>query len=187
MGVTYLRGLGQIVLFSLAVATAAGAAPAAYRLGPGDEVEISVWRDADLTRQLVVPPDGVLSFPLVGDVDVRDLTVPGLREVVREKIDPYVPDATVTVILLRSNSMTAYVIGKVHKPGQFPITLDTSVLQVLAMAGGPTPYASAGGIEVLRKTGTETTRLLFDYEALAKGKDLERNVRLEPGDVVVVP
>jgi len=176
-----------LALFFLFLTAAAYAAPAAYRLGPGDEVEVSVWRDPDLTRQMVVPPDGVLSFPLIGDVDVRDLTVPALRELVREKIAPYVPDATVTVILLRSNSMTAYVIGKVHKPGQFPITLDTSVLQVLAMAGGPTPYASAGSIEVLRKSGAETTRLLFDYEALAKGKDLERNVRLEPGDVVVVP
>lgn len=187
MGVKHLRGLGLVLLLPLALATAGLAAPAAYRLGPGDEVEVSVWRDADLTRKLVVPPDGVLSFPLIGDVDVRELTVPDLRELVREKINPYVPDATVTVLLLRSNSMTAYVIGKVHKPGQFPITLDTSVLQVLAMAGGPTPYASAGRIAVLRRVGTETTRLLFDYDALAKGNDLERNVRLEPGDVVVVP
>ncbi|MDF1556392.1 MAG: polysaccharide export protein [Deferrisomatales bacterium] len=165
----------------------AGAADAVYRLGPGDVVEVSVWRDESLTRELVVPPDGVLSFPLIGDIDVTDLTVPGLREVVEVKLAPYVPEPTVAVILLRSNSLLAYVLGKVNKPGQFSIAVDTTVVQLLAMAGGPNPYASAGKILVLRQSDGTTQKISFDYDQVAKGERLEQNIILRPGDVVLVP
>jgi polysaccharide export outer membrane protein len=165
----------------------AAALAAEYPLGPGDEVEISVWRDEALTRQLVVPPDGLVSFPLIADTQVTGVTVPALRATVKKKLEPFVPDAVVTVILLRSSSMTAYVVGKVNKPGQFPIQLDTTVMQLLAMAGGPNPYAATGKMLLLRQEGGKTSELPFDYDQVAKGQGLGQNAILRRGDVLVVP
>jgi protein involved in polysaccharide export with SLBB domain len=88
-----------------------------YKVGPGDIIEISVWRDEALVRKLVVPPDGVISFPLIGDINIQGMTVEDIRNTVTEKLDAYIQDAVVTVMLLEINSMKAYVIGKVNKPG----------------------------------------------------------------------
>ena len=165
----------------------ASAKPASYMIGPGDVLEISVWKDDSLSRNVIVPPDGVVSFPLIGDIDVSNMTVTVLRETVRKRLSEYVPDATVTVLLTQINSLKAYVIGKVNRPGQFPIGLDTTVMQVLSIAGGLNPYADEGKIHVLRQTGKETVRLPFDYADVIKGKKLEQNIQLKSGDVVVVP
>ena len=156
-------------------------------LGPGDLLEISVWKDEALSRQVLVPPDGVISFPLVGDIQVKDLTVPGLRDLVRKRLAEYVPDAPVTVMLLQVNSLKAYVIGKVNKPGQFPINLDTTVMQILAMAGGLNPFASSSKILILRNENGKTVKIPFNYKEVEKGKQLGQNIVLKRGDVVVVP
>jgi len=169
------------------LAGAGGAAEMKYRIGPGDVLEISVWKDESLSREVLVPPDGVISFPLIGDIDVRDLTVAGLRAEVQRKLADYVPDATVTVMLLKINSLTAYVIGKVNKPGVFPIDLETNVMQILAMAGGLNPYASAGKILILRHAGGNTRQIPFNYKHVEQGKALDQNIVLKRGDVVVVP
>ena len=108
----------------------------AYLIGPGDKLEISVWKDESLSRVVIVPPDRIMSFPLIGDVDVTNLTVKDLREVVTKKLSEYVPDATVTVMILEFNSLTAFVIGKVKRPGVFPITMETTVMHILSTAGG---------------------------------------------------
>ena len=114
-----------------------------YRIGPEDLLEISVWRDESLSREVIVPPDGIISFPLIGDINVNYLTVAQLRSKVTEKLSDFIPDATVTVMLININSLQAYVIGKVNKPGVFPITLDTTVMQILSMAGGLNPFAKS--------------------------------------------
>ena len=158
-----------------------------YIVGPGDVLEISVWKDDSLSRSVIVPPDGVLSFPLIGDISVRQMTVTKLRETVRRKLSEYVPDATVTVMLTQINSLQAYVIGKVNRPGQFSIDMDTTVMQVLSMAGGLNPYADEGKINILRQEGGKTVRIPFDYKDVIKGKKLEQNIRIETGDVIVVP
>jgi len=158
-----------------------------YQIGPGDALEISVWKDESLNKEILVPPDGIISYPLIGEIDVTRLTVPELRDNVMKKLGEYVPDATVTVMLLRASSLTAYVIGKVNKPGQFPINMDTNVMQVLAMAGGLNPYAVPGKILVLRLKEGKTVALRFDYNEVKKGEGLEQNILLERGDVVVVP
>jgi polysaccharide export outer membrane protein len=158
-----------------------------YHVGPGDVLEISVWKDESLSRNLVVPPDGILSFPLIGDINVRNLTVTDIRQMVAKKISDFVPDATVTVILLEINSLRAYVIGKVNKPGVYPITMDTNVMQTLAMAGGLNPFASEGSIHVLRRENQKILKIPFDYRDVLKGKNLEQNISLKRGDVVVVP
>lgn len=158
-----------------------------YKIGPGDSIEVSVWKDENLTRQIIVPPDGVISFPLIGDIDVTELTIAELRDVVSKKLKGYVTDATATVMLLNARSMTAYVVGKVNQPGQFPINMETNVMQILAMAGDLNAFASPGNIIILRQEKGKAIKIPFDYNKVKKGKKLEQNIFLKRGDVVVVP
>jgi polysaccharide biosynthesis/export protein len=174
------------VLLLLSVCNAM-AAQSAYTIGPGDTLEISVWRDESLSRELTVPPDGVISFPLVGDINVIGMTVADLRNTMTKKLSDYVPDATVTIILKSFDSLRAFVIGKVKKAGMFPITLETNVMQLLAMAGGLNPYASEDKIHVLRQVRGKSIKIPFSYAAVLKGRDLDQNITLQRGDVIVVP
>ena len=174
-------------LFLAITHTTSEAKDSAYGIGPGDILEISVWKDESLTRQIVVPPDSVISFPLIEDIDVNGLTVADLRKIITEKLSEYIPDATVAVLFYQVNSMRAYVIGKVNKPGEFPITMETNVMQVLAMAGGLNPFASASNILILRQKDNKTEKITFNYNQVESGKNLEQNILLQRGDVVVVP
>jgi polysaccharide export outer membrane protein len=158
-----------------------------YQVGPGDVVEISVWRDDSLTRTVTIPPDGVVSFPLIGDFDASGKSVTDIRTIVTEKLREYVQDAAVNVTLLEINSMKAYVIGKVKKPGAFSVGMDTSVMQMLSMAGGLTPFASEKNIHILRTTGNDTLKIPFNYKEVLKGKNLQQNIPIQRGDVIVVP
>lgn len=158
-----------------------------YLIGPGDVIEISVWNEPALNKQLIVPPDGVISFPLINPIKVTNLTITALKKSVTAKISEYIPDATVNVLLLEINSLKAYVIGKVQKAGEYPITMDTTVLQILAKAGGLTPFASDGNIKILRQKNKKIINIPFDYGEVEKGKNLEQNIVLEAGDVVLVP
>ena len=158
-----------------------------YLIGPGDVLEISVWNEPDLTKKLAVPPDGVISFPLINPIKVTNLTITALKKVVTQRLSEYIPDATVTVMLLAINSMKAYVIGKVKQAGEYPITMETTVLQILAKAGGLTPFASDGNIKILRQKNKKIINIPFDYGEVEKGKNLEQNIILEAGDVVLVP
>jgi polysaccharide export outer membrane protein len=158
-----------------------------YELGPGDVVEISVWKDESLSRTLVIPPDGVISFPLIGDIKLKSMTVENLRSRVTQLLADYVPDATVTVILAELNSLKAYVIGKVNKPGAYTITMDSTVMQLLSIAGGLNPFAAENKIHILRRINNKTIKIPFDYDQVLKGNNLEQNIVLRRGDVVVVP
>jgi polysaccharide export outer membrane protein len=176
-----------IFLFVTIAATAVFAKDSTYNIGPGDILEISVWKDESLTRQLVVPPDGVISFPLIEDIDVTGLTVGDLRKTITEKLSEYIPDATVGVLFYQINSMKAYVIGKVNRPGEFPITMETNVMQVLSIAGGLNAFASKGNILILRQVDGKTVKIPFNYNDVEKGDELGQNILLQRGDVVVVP
>ncbi len=156
-------------------------------IGPGDILEISVWNEPDLSKKLIVPPDGVISFPLIDPIKVTNLTLTALKKAVTKRLSEYIPDATVTVLLLEINSLKAFVIGKVQRPGEFPIDLKTSVLQILAKAGGLTPFASDSNIKILRQKDDKIINIPFDYGEVEKGKNLEQNIILEAGDVVLVP
>ncbi len=158
-----------------------------YHIGPGDVLEISVWKDESLSREVVVPPDGFLSFPLIGSIDVMNSTIPDLRKIIKKKLSEYVPDATLTVLLKRNESLKAYVIGKVNNPGDFFINMDTRVMQILSMAGGLNAFASEGNILILRLKDNKTIKIPFNYNQVEKGKNLEQNILLKRGDVVVVP
>ena len=176
-----------LFILSFGWGTRAAAEENRYHMGPGDILEISVWKDEGLSRQVVVPPDGVISFPLAGDIDVTGLDVSELRDLVKKRLSEYVPDATVTVMLLTINSQRAYVIGKVNRPGEFPILMDTDVMKILSMAGGLNPFASTGNIHILRRENNKIVSLPFDYGDVEKGKGLEQNIIIKRGDVVVVP
>ena len=158
-----------------------------YLIGPGDVLEVSVWNEPDLSKRLIVPPDGVISFPLINPIKVTNLTITALKKAVTKKLSEYIPDATVTVLLIEINSLKAYVIGKVKSAGEYPITLETTVLQLLAKAGGLTPFASDGNIKILRQKNKKIINIPFDYGEVEKGKNLEQNIVLEAGDVVLVP
>jgi len=181
-----VSGLFLVLLF-LALNSPAWASGSAYHIGPGDVLEISVWKDPELSRELVVPPDGIISFPLVGSIDVTDLAVPELKKVVAQKLSEFVPDVTVTVMLLEIKSLKAYVIGKVNNPGEFEINMETNVMQILSKAGGLNPFASKGNIKILRQRDNKIINIPFDYGDVEKGKNLAQNIILQSGDVVVVP
>lgn len=158
-----------------------------YTLGPGDIIEISVWRDESLSRTLIVPPDGIISFPLIDDIDTHGKTVADIRKIATQKLTEYVRDAVVSVMLTEVNSLNAYVIGKVNKPGVFQIFMDTDVMQILSMAGGLNPFASERNIHILRKVNGSTQEIPFDYKEVLKGENLKQNIILQRGDVIVVP
>lgn len=158
-----------------------------FYLGPGDVLEISVWKDEALSRQVVVRPDGKISFPLIGDVVARGRTVSQLREAVEGKIKAFVPDAPVNVMVIQVGSPKVYVVGKVAKPGLYIMGEPLRVMQVLAMAGGMTPFAKKNDIIIIRKDNGGQQVYPFNYSKVADGKDLGQNIRLEPGDTVVVP
>jgi polysaccharide export outer membrane protein len=170
-------------------AAAAAATPEQdkYLLGPEDALEISVWKEPDLTKQLVVRPDGKISYPLIGEVQAAGLTVKQLQAAISKRLTKYVTDAHVTVILLKAQNYEVYVTGKVNRPGNFMIGRPINVMQAIAMAGGLTPFASPGSIMVLRTTDGKEEVFPFNYKEVAQGEFLEQNRTLLPGDVVVVP
>ncbi len=158
-----------------------------YLLGPEDAIEISVWKEPDLTKQLVVRPDGKITYPLIGEVQAAGLMVKELQKEISKRLEKYVTDANVTVILLKAQYYKIYVTGKVNKPGDFIVGRPPTVMQAISMAGGLTPFAAPGSIVVLRQVGGKEEAYSFNYNAVAKGRDLEQNRTLLPGDVVVVP
>lgn len=158
-----------------------------YFVGPGDTLEISVWKDEALSRELIIPPDGILSFPLIGDVNVAGMSVPEIRVAIRKKLAEYVPDASVTVMLKQTGSLKVYVIGQVKNPGEFSIAMDARVMQVLAQAKGLTPFAAEREIHVLRYQANKIEKIGFDYKEVLKGNNLEQDIILKRGDVIVVP
>jgi polysaccharide export outer membrane protein len=177
-------------------ATALAAQPAAqsdtgaivrYEVQPSDVLQVSVWRDPELTQQVIVRPDGAFSFPLVGEVNAVGKTVEELRLELVEQLARFIPDVVVTVAVLEIRGNKVYVIGQVNTPGEFIVNPRVDVIQALSLAGGTTAFASPSEIFVLRRDNGQQRRLPFNFEAALRGRDLENNVLLRSGDVVVVP
>jgi polysaccharide export outer membrane protein len=159
-----------------------------YLLGPEDVLEISVWRDETLSRTVMIMPDGTFSFPLIGDIQASGHTVDEVRDMVQEKIKKFVPDAPVSVIMEQIKSPKVYIVGKVNKQGTFTMEgSPLSVVQLIALAGGLTPFAEGDEIHVLRKSAGKQIAIFVDYDKITQGRELEKNIILEPGDTVVVP
>ncbi len=158
-----------------------------YRIGPGDVLRVSEWRNEDLTFQVVVLPDGFISFPLIGDIKAAGKTVAEIKAEIEQKLTVYIPEPTVSVMVNNVNSMIIYVIGRANRPGHYPLTTNVTVLQALAMAGGLTPFAKRGDIKVMRREGDKTHIFDFDYDDVSQGENLDQNIVLQRGDVIVVP
>jgi polysaccharide export outer membrane protein len=158
-----------------------------YIIGSGDVIGISVWRDENLTRTVVVLPDGKISYPLLGELTAGNKTVARLKQELEAGLARYVADANVTVEVKQSNSMIIYIIGRVNAPGRQLLVADTNVLQALAMAGGPNPFAKKGRVRIFRQEQGATVSFPFDYDEVLEGRHLETNIVLKRGDVIVVP
>lgn len=174
-----------ITCFCLCFAVQAGAE--GYPLGPEDVLEISVWRDEALTRQVIVRPDGYISFPLIGDIQASGRTVDALRQAIQDKIAEYVPDTPVSVLLMQVGSPKVYVVGKVNRPGMYIMGHSMTVTQALALAGGLNAFADSSNILILRDVNGSQTAIAYNYGRIASGKKLEDNIILHPRDTIVVP
>lgn len=181
-----LRFAGFIVFLSLLVVASAVSAES-YKLQPGDILEVSVWKEPDLERDVLVTPDGTIAFPLVGGVDASKMSVEQLSSEIASKLEKYIPDPVVTVSLKQMLGNRIYILGKVNKPGEFVINRNVDILQALSMAGGLNPFADGDAIQVLRRLGDgKQTSTQFSFSAVEKG-DLDQNRILLPGDVILVP
>ena len=158
-----------------------------YLVGAGDMLKVSVWKEPDLTLEVLVAPDGSITFPLAGDIKASGLTTKQLSDVLVEKLKRYIPHPNVTVRVTRSVSNAVYIIGKVVRPGRFAASGYMDVLQALTLAGGLTPYADSDEIKILRRTDTGNEVMEFDYDEVVSGERLDMNIILKAGDTVVVP
>lgn len=162
--------------------------PTDYVIGPEDVLAIVFWREKDLSvDQVVVRPDGMITLPLLNDVKAAGLTPDQLRARVMEAANRFVEDPNATVVVKQINSRKVFITGEVSKPGIYPLTAPTTVLQALAIAGGLSPYADEKNIVVMRVDGTDTKNFKFNYKDVSKGKSLQQNILLKPGDTIIVP
>jgi polysaccharide export outer membrane protein len=159
---------------------------ASYVIGPDDQLHVSVWKEPDLTNTMPVRADGMISLPLLNDIQAAGLTPMQLAASISEKLKKYVTDPHVTVEVTQMNSQRIYVMGEVTHPGAMNRTPDMTVLQALASAGF-TQFANTKGIYVLRTESGKQQKLPVNYKKLVKGDDMQQNYVLKPGDTIVVP
>jgi polysaccharide biosynthesis/export protein len=174
------------LIFSLA-ASNVFAADATYRLNQGDALNISVWGEETLNKEVKVLPDGSITFPLAGRIEVANLTTPEVEKRVTEKLKTYLPDPQVTVVISNIEGNRAYIIGKVAKPGPILLVGPMTVMQALSLAGGLDKFADLDSIKVLRGPATKQTTIPVNYNKLIKGQNLESNIILNTGDTILVP
>src|SRR5580700_3043842 len=144
--------------------------PAHYRLQPGDVLLISVWKEKDLEGEVLVRPDGGMSFPLAGDLDAAGRTVEEVRGVLAQRLKPFIPDPVVTVSVKSIGGNHVYVIGRVQRPGEFTFSRPVDVMQALSLAGGATPFAALNDIVILRRQNGAERVLPFRYGDVERGK-----------------
>jgi polysaccharide export outer membrane protein len=178
---------------SPAVATADAAAAARatdvsaeYQIGPEDVLDISVWKNPELSRKVPVRPDGKVSLPLVNDIQAAGLTPGELRKQLTSRLAEFVPTPEVAVIVQEVQSLKVAVVGAVKTPGRFMLKSPATVLECIALAQGLTEFASRERIVVLRQNGSTTTRIPFNYRKVADGSDQD-NFFVKAGDIIVVP
>lgn len=160
---------------------------AEYLLGPEDVLEISVWKEENLQREVLVRPDGKISFPLVGDIQAEGKTPEQLRHEIATWLRKYIPDPVVTVLVKKIASYKIYVLGQINKPGQYTVGIYLDVMQALALAGGLNAFAAENDIQILRRRGDQDKVIPFRYSEVKKGRNMAQNIILKSGDVVVVP
>jgi len=158
-----------------------------YKIGAGDVLNISVWKEDGLQQEILIRPDGGMSFPLAGDIHAGGKSVSELQELLTGKIKRYIPDPVVTVTVRQIQNNKIFVVGKVNRPGEYVGSAYIDVMQALAMAGGLNAYASANNIKILRRINGKIKSIPFEYGEVASGSNLQQDIILKSGDVVVVP
>jgi polysaccharide export outer membrane protein len=165
----------------------AESASPSYRIGSDDVLNIYVWKEPELTQDTTVMSDGRISFPLIGEVMAQGQTVTQLRETITEKLRKFVTSPEITVIVRESRSRRIYTIGKLTRPGPYPLDPNMTVLQALATAGGFTEWADTKNILIVRKEGEKEIQLHFNYDAYIYGDKTQKDIVLKPQDTIVVP
>jgi polysaccharide biosynthesis/export protein len=168
-------------------AGAAAVVPADYVIGPEDQLTIVFYRDKDMSADVVVRPDGKISLPLLNDVQASGLTPDQLRQKVSLEAKRFVQDPNATVVVRQINSRKVFITGAVERPGTFPLIGPTTVLQLIATAGGIKEYADGRKILIIRKEGGAQSTFSFNYKDVVTGKNMQQNIELRPGDTIVVP
>lgn len=159
-----------------------------FVIGDGDVLVVNVWKEPDVSRSLPVRSDGRISLPLAGELQAAGRTPLQLEEDITNKLRTYITDPEVTVIVQEINSQKFNILGQVAKPGSYPLTHMTTVLDAIALAGGFRDFAKQKAIYILRQDSAgHDSRIPFNYKTAIKGKTPEQNIRLQPGDTIVVP
>lgn len=167
-------------------------APSAFLLGPEDVLVVTVWRNQDLSREVVIRPDGMISMPLIGDIKASGLSSDVLAKRIAERLTEFMSSPTVSVQVKEVNSYFVYVMGEVAKPGKYPLKSYATVLQGVSLAGGFTPFASKNRMQVLRITEDASgekreLRIPVGFSDLSNGTGVVGNFILKSGDIIVVP
>lgn len=179
-------GYWPVVLFLAAAASVA--AELDYALQPGDLIAITVYEEDALSAEVLVRPDGGISFPLIGDLTVAGRSTIEVKADVEARLAEYIPGASVTVAVLQTTGNRVFVIGKVNAPGAYPIYRPLDVMQALALAGGTAQFAELDNIRILRRGPDGQQEVLeFEYSEVVRGRNLEQNRLLMSGDTIVVP
>lgn len=180
-----------LVALALLLCTPAVAREAPYALQAGDKIEISVWQDPSLNRAVIIAPDGMISFPFVGHIRAAGMAVQTLEKELAKRLSKNYqtpPQVTVTLSeVTATGASQVFVTGEVNKPGTYPITRGMSVMQAIALSGGFGKFAAKSRIQIHRQVAGREQVLLFDYSDFESGRDLQGNIPLQPGDVIVVP
>ena len=186
-------GAQNMATASTAEAAAVGGAPQAatgdpnYVIGAQDMIDVSVWKEPEVSRQVPVRPDGKISLPLLNDVQAAGLTPTQLAAQITEKLGKFINTPQVAVIVVEINSQRVYLLGEVAKAGAYVLLPDMTVLQALSNAGGFTPFSNLKNIYVLRVENGKQQKMFFNYKEVISGKRTEQNIILKPGDTIVVP
>ncbi len=184
---SYLQIVAAVLLLLALVPNGWSEAMPDYRISAEDLLEISVWKEEDLQKEVIVRPDGGISFPLAGNVQAAGLTPHELEESISRGLQEFIPDAVVTVSVLEIRGLRIYVSGNVTAPGQYTVGRYVDVLQAITLAGGLTPFADRNSIRVIRRDEEGERVFRFNYGQVQRGVNLEQNILLQPDDVVVVP
>ena len=158
-----------------------------YLIGPEDVIEVFVWKEPDVSRVVLVRPDGKISLPLIGDIKAEGLSPKALAEELKRAFSEYIEAPEVSVIVKEVNSAKIYVMGKVNSPGVFPLRSEITVLQAITLAGGFAEWAKKSKVIILRKIGEKDKRIVVNIDRVIDGKKGAEDVRLQPGDRIIVP
>jgi polysaccharide biosynthesis/export protein len=191
-GIFHTIAVVSLVLVAQALPAADGGngsikLPPGYVIGVDDHLLITFWRDKDLSAEVVVRPDGCISLPLLNDVQAAGMTPEQLRMRLLQIAGALVEEPSATVVVKEIHSRRAFITGNVEKPGMYALNVPTTVMQLIATAGGLREFVGGRNIVILRREGDRDVRFAFDYQAVVSGRRLEQNIELRPGDTVIVP